>query len=120
MKLKGKLGVVILGLGFLVASACIAHAMDPQTVQSANGGIFYDSRHLNVVPVVSYTEQGGTTASRADGAKQVSPYHTYGADQFGDNLPRAKNLPAREADSQPRRWTPETYGLMGDYGRDSR
>ena len=127
MKLSRKFGVLIVGLTLVFASAYAANAgMDGgaygQTAQTS-GAVFHDNQNFSIVPVVSWSAPS-VTSDRGEGENHTAQYHAYGGNQFGDQMPQADNSPrgatSREADYQAHHWTPETYGLMGDYGRDSR
>jgi hypothetical protein len=116
MNLKTELGVVMLALTFVLASAYIASA----SVAGAT------DRDLKIVPVVSWSEPGTPIPSHRGGAVRVDrdfgAYHKNDLNQFGDDraYDAANGRSNREADYQAHYWTPETYGLMGDYGYDSR
>lgn len=127
MKLRGKLGVVMLALAFILVSAHIANAgsVDQLTAQGWNREVYSDNQNLKVVPVASWSEPG-TPTSFGHGAMRVD--RDFGVDheddvnQFGDDraYDSSDRDPDRETDRQEHHWTPETYGLMGDYGRDER
>lgn len=128
MKFRGEYAVVLLGLAFLLATACTAAAgmgrvMDRQATQGATGEVFYGDGNLHIIPVVAWSEPSGETPLCDEGASN-SQYHARKVNRVGDNEPPAKTLAGsstrREADFQLHQWVPETYGLMGDYSRDSR
>ena len=52
--------------------------------------------------------------------RDLGAIHKFDTNQFGDD--RALNSASgssRDADLMPKAWTPNTYGLSGDYGYDS-
>ncbi|SPF50784.1 exported hypothetical protein [Syntrophobacter sp. SbD1] len=130
MKVRGKLGVIMLALAFIFASAYIANAAivgsaDQPTVLGWNKEVYSDNHILKVVPVASWSEPGQPSAS-SHGAIRVDRDfgfdHEDDMNQFGDDraYDSSGRDPDRETDRQEHQWTPETYGLMGDYGRDER
>ncbi len=113
MKLIAKFGVAVLALTFTLAPAKIAGA----------GTAGAMDQYMKIVPVVSWSEPGVRTSS--GGAVSVNrdlgAYHKNDVNQFGDD--RAYDSSSghtSEGDYQANHWTPETYGLMGDYWYDSR
>jgi len=99
MKFRGKFTVIILAFAFIVASAYIANAQQASPSEPA------------VAP--------GNGAVRVD--RDFGSFHKDDQNQFGDD--RAYNSSEghanRESDYQSHHWTPNTYGLMGNYGYDS-
>jgi len=106
MNWKGKFSIIMVALAFVLASAFIAHAQ--QTAQGANPG---DSGHNRYV-----RSSGAVRVDRDFGA-----LHKYDANQFGDDraYTSARNGTDKDMDNWAHKWTPNTYGLGGDYGYDS-
>jgi hypothetical protein len=108
MKLKGKFGVIMVALAFILASACIALAgsgMDQQTGQATVSG--------------SNQKVNSSGAMRVD--QDFGNRHKHDANQFGDDRAYSaeKSGVGRDSD-KVLKWHPTTYGLGGDYGRDVR
>ena len=128
MKLGCKFGVFTLGIMFVLVSAFVANAgmdggVDRQMTQGANGAVFHENQNVDITPVVTWSEPSGITLPCGE-SRHIGRYHANYADQVGDDRRRPQNSSAgsagREADFQSFHWAPETYGLMGDYSRDSR
>jgi len=120
MELRMKFAVIMFALTLVAAAAYAANA--GQTAQGLNSAVLSDAGNARVVPVVSWSVPGEATSSSGGGAVRVNrdfgAYTMDDANQFGDD--RAYNSSDghgnRESDYQAHHWTPETYGLMGDYG----
>jgi hypothetical protein len=130
MKMTRNLAVIMFVLTFALTSTYIVKAAaaggwDRQTAQDANGKLSGDNSNVKIVPVVSWSEPGvpispsGRAATRLD--RDFAEDHLDDVNQFGDDwaYDSANGRTNREADYQAHHWTPETYGLMGDYGRYS-
>ena len=97
---------ILFALAFLVGFPLIANAGD---------------QNPSIVPVQSWSEPG-VPYNQSRGAihvgRDLGTYQKDDVNQFGDD--QAYNFgsgrAAREADRTSGRWTPETYGLMGNYG----
>ncbi len=111
MKVRRNLGIIILVLSFILASACIANAAGPVTDQ-------YSTPQAPNSRIGSDSHSSG--AMRVD--RDLGKDHTSDTNQFGDDRASSPSggSTGRETDYQPPRWTPETYGLSGDYGRDEK
>jgi hypothetical protein len=131
MEVRGRSGVIMLSLVFIFALAYVAKAglggdPDRQTAQGANGAVFSGSRNLRVIPVVSWSEPGEAISPSHNGSARVDrdfgAFHKDDTNQFGDDRSynSSEGRTNRESDYQAHHWIPETYGLMGDYGYDSR
>jgi hypothetical protein len=115
MKLKGKFGVITLAFTLMLASACIANAAgtigggDGQNAQATNSQIARDSQDVN-----------SSGAARVD--RDLEASHQDDVDQYGgDGAYKATTgRTNKETDSRAHHWVPESYGLTGSYGRDSR
>ncbi len=130
MKVRGKLGVIMLALAFILGSAYIGNAgiagsVDQPTAQGQDRKVYSDNQILKVIPVVSWSEPGQPTSSghgpmRVD--RDFGAFHKDDLNQFGDDraYDSSDGHTNREADYQAHHWTPETYGLMGNYGYDAR
>jgi hypothetical protein len=109
MQLEVKFGIVILVFSFVLFPAGMVDPMN------SNPGI---------VPVVSWSEPGIPIPSSRGGATRVNRdlgiYHKNDVNQFGDDRAYHAGNGRTEADRQTQYWTPETYGLQGDYWYDSR
>ena len=116
MRLIQRLGVIMLALAFIPASAHFAVA----------GMAGEPDWNVKIIPVVSWSEPGVPIPHNSGGAVRVDrdfgAYHKNDTNQFGDDraYDSAHGRPNSEADYQTHYWTPETYGLMGDYWYDSR
>jgi len=107
MSKRAKLSVLIFALAFVLSSAYIASAMD---------------QSVKIVPVASWSEPGQAISPSNGGAVRVGrdlgTYQKDDVNYFGDD--QAYNFgtgrQSRDADRTSGRWTPETYGLMGNYG----
>jgi len=132
MRLRQKMAVALFALTLTLASAYIFYATttggrDRQTAQDANLQFFSGNSNLKVVPVVSWSEPGAPTspsvrrgATRLDrdfAEDELDDVNQFGDDRADDSADGRSN---READYQVHHWTPESYGLMGDYGRYSK
>lgn len=131
MKLRGKLGVSLLVLAFILALAYIANAgmggsVDDRSEQATNGKVSSDNENTKAAPAASQSQPGGPATTNGNGTMRVDrdfgAYHQDDSNQFGDDraYDSSGRDPDRETDRQEHQWTPETYGLMGDYGRDER
>jgi hypothetical protein len=120
MKSEVKVGAIILGIAFLLAPACIAMAGGMDVAPS--GLVYNGDQNLKIVPVVSWSEPGEPIQQSQSGAVRVGrdlgTNNKDDANQFGDDRAYnfAKGSKSREADRTSGRWTPETYGQMGNYG----
>ncbi len=130
MKLSGKFVVFVLAFTLLLALAYIAHAGMGSGIpaQAAQGGnvVLAGDYSFTVVPVVSWLDSDpGASPSFKGSMRNDQDLETNNDDdlnQFGDD--GASNSyeghADRETDLQAHHWAPDTYGLGGSYGRDSR
>jgi hypothetical protein len=127
MNLKEKISVIMLALIFMVASAYVFGAgAGEKTVRQLAAGSY---ENVKIVPVASWSEPGTPLGPTVTGGRRVNrdlgAYTKDDTNQFGDD--RAYNSSQRgndrdadrQADYKASHWTPETYGLMGDYWRDA-
>jgi len=131
MKLRGKLGVSLLVLAFILALAYIANAgmggsVDDRSEQATNGKVSSDNENTKAAPAASQSQPGGPATTNGNGTMRVDrdfgAYHQDDSNQFGDDLAydSSDGRKNREADYQSHHWTPETHGQMGDYGHDEK
>jgi len=115
MKLRGRFGVVMLTLAAILVWSCGANASgmvkggEQQGAQAGNSQIIRDNQDVN-----------SSGAMRVD--RDLQAAHNQDSDQFGGDE-AYKSTTGRinkEADNQKHHWAPESYGLTGNYGRDSR
>ena len=126
MKVETRLTVIMVAVALIFSIAHIANAGDmAQQPQGARDAIFVGGSNVKVVPVISWSEQGVPTSPSTGGAVRVDrdfgaysqdDVNLYGYDQAYNSSSGRKN---RESDYQSTHWIPDTYGHMGNYGRDS-
>jgi hypothetical protein len=106
MKLRGKFGVIMLALSFILASACIGHAGSGTEQQTGQATVSGSNQNVN-----------SSGAMRVD--QDFGNRHKKDADQFGDDraYTSEKSGVGRDSD-KVLKWNPRSYGMGGDYGRD--
>jgi hypothetical protein len=128
MELREKFGFFVLAIGLISAGLYIAHAgvvtgTRQNMAQGLKDVIRGESVNPRLVPVVSWSVPGVPLPPQQGGAVRVNrdfaQDHINDPNVFGDDwaLNSSDGRTNREADYQAHHWTPETYGLMGDYGR---
>jgi hypothetical protein len=113
MKFRVQIGIIVLAASFILASAYIASAGEGQQAPDVRPAVVSVS-WWSKSDSPTYTK---TRAMRVD--RDLEANHEDDINRIGDdeayNSAEHRN---READFRENHWSPNSYGLMGNYSRD--